>query len=335
MAGKWSAEERALLKELLTAHTVREARQKLGRSEYAVRKQMRKLKDSKDPVKYEDMNREDGENIRRMYKRAENKVERLKILKELYPSYTKETILAAAFHNPFREIDKKYEQITKEKDKMPPIKKYDEQTRKAVVEDVLLNGMTQSEAAEKYGVNPKSVSYWCTQAKKKQQRFVDYADQLEKERVTEKNMAGEGNFPYTHFKAVPEEDERQDVQSIKDIENVEFREPTLLELAERYTGEAIRSYEKAMEIINQLAYDDPERMELEEKLKKGSFRDKGTDESRKRNQDYNKLNIKAAAFDEICNIRAEYPDRRERELLFYINGIIGLAERLRCGNDNE
>ena len=92
MAGKWSAEETALLKELLTAHTVREARQKLGRSEYAVRKQMRKLKDSKDPVRYEDMNREDGENIRRMYKRAENKVERLKILKDLYPSYTKETI---------------------------------------------------------------------------------------------------------------------------------------------------------------------------------------------------------------------------------------------------
>lgn len=117
MAGKWSAEETALLKELLTAHTVREARQKLGRSEYAVRKQMRKLKDSKDPVKYEDMNREDGENIRRMYKRAENKVERLKILKELYPSYTKETILAAALHNPFRERDKLYEQNQRSKTK--------------------------------------------------------------------------------------------------------------------------------------------------------------------------------------------------------------------------
>lgn len=38
--------------------------------------------------------------------------------------------------------------------------------------------------------------------------------------------------------------------------------------------------------------------------------------------------IKAAAFDEIADITDSYPDRSERELLFYINGIIGLTERL-------
>lgn len=182
MAGKWSAQETAFLKELLTVHTVREARQKLGRSEYAVRKQMRKLKDSKDPVKYEDMNREDGENIRRMYKRAENKVERLKILKDLYPSYTKETILAAALHNPFRERDKLYEQITKELNEVKKvIGRCDEETKAAAVRAILLDGEKVTTVAERYGISDQTVYNWVKRAKKTQQQFMDYAEKTEKE----------------------------------------------------------------------------------------------------------------------------------------------------------
>lgn len=44
--------------------------------------------------------------------------------------------------------------------------------------------------------------------------------------------------------------------------------------------------------------------------------------------------IKAAAFEEIADITDNYPDRNRRELLFYINGIIGLTERLCGGNEN-
>lgn len=192
MAGKWSAEETSLLKELLTAHTVEEARQKLGRSEYAVRKQMRKLKDSKDPVKYEDMNREDGENIRRMYKRAENKVERLKILKDLYPSYTKETILAAALHNPFRERDKLYEQITKEQNEVKKvIRSYDEETKAAAVRAILLDGEKVTTVAERYGISDQTVYNWVKRAKKTQQQFMDYAEKTEKELAEAKDAEPE------------------------------------------------------------------------------------------------------------------------------------------------
>lgn len=192
MAGKWSAQETAFLKELLTAHTVREARQKLGRSEYAVRKQMRKLKDSKDPVKYEDMNREDGENIRRMYKRAENKVERLKILKDLYPSYTKETILAAALHDPFRERDKLYEQITKEQNEVKKvIRSYDEETKEAAVRAILLDGEKVTTVAERYGISDQTVYNWVKRAKKTQQQFIDYAEKTEKELAEAKDAEPE------------------------------------------------------------------------------------------------------------------------------------------------
>lgn len=310
-------------------------------------------------MKYEDMNREDGEDIRRMYKRAENKVERLKILKELYPSYTKEAILAAAQHDPFRESDKFYEQITKEKTKMAQIQKYARETREAVVKDVLLNGMTQSEAAEKYGVNPKSVSYWCRVAKEKQQAFMDYAETVENEKkktAADTERAVEDARPYAEIttgsasepaecnlqtddetRKEPSYSQRLEeydaaVQKTADGENnnVEERKLTDLEWAERYVDIVIDNFKKAAELLIQMAYDDPDRVALEEKLKKELFRNKA--ERRKHNPDYNKLSIKAAAFDEICGIGAVYPDRSERELLFYINGIIGLAERLRGGN---
>lgn len=324
MAGKWSAQETAFLKELLTVHTVREARQKLGRSEYAVRKQMRKLKDSKDPVRYEDMNREDGENIRRMYKRAENKVERLKILKDLYPSYTKETILAAALHNPFRESDKFYEQITKEQNEVKKvIGRYDEETKAAAVRAILLDGEKVTTVAERYGISDQTVYNWVKRVNKTQQQFMDYAEKVEEDLAEEQGIKTEDVFPATHFKPVNNQEEIQRTKA-------EERELTDLEWAEKYVDSVIDNFKKAEELLIQMAYDDPDRVALEEKLEKELFRDEA--ERRKHNPDYNKLSIKAAAFDEICGIGAEYPDRRERELLFYINGIIGLAERLRGGN---
>ena len=289
MAGKWSAEETALLKELLTAHTVREARQKLGRSEYAVRKQMRKLKDSKDPVKYEDMNREDGENIRRMYKRAENKVERLKILKDLYPSYTKETILAAALHNPFRERDKLYEQITKEQNEVKKvIGRYDEETKAAAVKDVLLNGMTQAEAAEKYGVNAKSVGYWCSQAKKKQRQYMDYAEKTEKELTVAKETGAEKTFN-PEYKPRPE--------------------PIFKPVEER---------------INEMGYDDPERIALVAELAEAES--VCADEDSKPAVD--EKVIKAAAFDVITNQMSEYPCSSTDTMMRFIQGVQALAVQL-------
>ncbi len=44
--------------------------------------------------------------------------------------------------------------------------------------------------------------------------------------------------------------------------------------------------------------------------------------------------IKAAAFDEIADITDRYAGAGDKEMLFYINGVIGLTERLCGGNEN-
>ena len=206
MAGKWSAEETAKLKELLAKHSVEETRQLMGRSVYAIYSRMKKLKDSKDPVKYEDMNREDGEDIRRMYKRAENKVERLKILKDLYPSYTKETILAAALHNPFRERDKLYEQITKEQSKMKRVTRtFDEETKAAAVKAVLVDGERNTDVAERFGVSTGTLGGWLKKARDQQQEYMQYADKVEQEMSVAKDAEhNEKTIDWQQLKPRPE-----------------------------------------------------------------------------------------------------------------------------------
>ena len=44
--------------------------------------------------------------------------------------------------------------------------------------------------------------------------------------------------------------------------------------------------------------------------------------------------IKAAAYDEIAYITDRYASAGDKEMLFYINGVIGLTERLCGGNEN-
>ncbi|MBR5873159.1 MAG: helix-turn-helix domain-containing protein [Oscillospiraceae bacterium] len=292
MAGKWSAEETALLKELLTAHTVREARQKLGRSEYAVRKQMRKLKDSKDPVKYEDMNREDGENIRRMYKRAENKVERLKILKELYPSYTKETILAAALHNPFLESDKFYEQITKEQNEVKKvIKGFDEETKAAAVRAVMLDGEKVTTVAERYGISDQTVYNWVKRAKKTQQQFIDYAEKTEKELAEEKDAEPEDKkIDWQRLEKASAE------RNKKVVDNLGLGQKRDVEDAIPYAkDETDTVYEYV---------DEGSKTAIDEKA------------------------IKAAAFDVITNQMNDYPSSNTDTMMRFIQGVQALAGQL-------
>ena len=55
-------------------------------------------------------------------------------------------------------------------------KRADPATRQAVIKDVLLEGMTQAEAAEKYGVPPGTVRTWVWRARKTRQEFLDYPE---------------------------------------------------------------------------------------------------------------------------------------------------------------
>ena len=58
-------------------------------------------------------------------------------------------------------------------------KRIDPETRKAAVKDVLLEGMTQTAVAEKYGVAANTVCVWVSEARKTQQEFLDYPEPAE------------------------------------------------------------------------------------------------------------------------------------------------------------
>ena len=123
---------------------------------------------------------EDGESIRRHWRNAANQKGMLQILCDLYPKYKKETILAAINHDPFREVEKQYQQI-KEKQTMAKRKTWDKATIDGAVKAVLVDGERTGEVGERYGVPPSTLGKWLTDARNKRKEFMDYAEKVEKE----------------------------------------------------------------------------------------------------------------------------------------------------------
>ena len=136
---------------------------------------------------------EDGESIRRHWRNAANPKGMLKILCDLYPKYKKETILAAINHDPFREVEKQYQQI-KEKQTMAKRKTWDKATIDAAVSAVLIDGERTGEVGERFGVPSSTLGRWLTDARNKQKEFMDYADETEKELACNKTVV-EGDIP--------------------------------------------------------------------------------------------------------------------------------------------
>ena len=58
------------------------------------------------------------------------------------------------------------------------MQKYDAKTKDAVIKAVILEGLTQSEAAERFGVHIKSISHWVVEARKTRQQFINSADEI-------------------------------------------------------------------------------------------------------------------------------------------------------------
>lgn len=61
---------------------------------------------------------------------------------------------------------------------------YDQAVKEAAVRAVLLEGMTNREAAEKFGVPRGNVAVWVANARKKQAEFARYAEEVEAEPVS-------------------------------------------------------------------------------------------------------------------------------------------------------
>lgn len=139
---------------------------------------------------YKRVSAEDGESIRRHWKNAADHKGMLQILRELFPMYTKEAIQQAINHNPFREVEKQYQQI-KENKTMAKKKTWDKATIDAAVKAVLVDGERTGEVGERYGVPPSTLGKWLTDARNKRKEFMDYAEKTEKELAEEKDAEPE------------------------------------------------------------------------------------------------------------------------------------------------
>ena len=211
---------------------------------------------------------EDGESIRRHWRNAANQKGMLKILCDLYPKYKKESILAAINHDPFREVEKQYQQI-KEKQTMAKRKTWDKATIDAAVSAVLIGGERTGEVGERFGVPPSTLGRWLTDARNKQKEFLDYAEKVEKER------------------------------EIKELQQK----------------------------IDNMRYDDPERVAEQMELDKKSNESKII-VKREQNPVLDENYIKAAAYDVITTQMAVHPDSGTEEMMCFIQGVQALAQLL-------
>ena len=134
------------------------------------------------------VNKEDREFMQRLYRRAMKPKEQLKIICELFPSYSKEQIMRTLG----LEREKKAPEKKKEYNKMKKvIRSYDEETKAAAVRAILLDGEKVTTVAERYGISDQTVYNWVKRAKKTQQQFMDYAEKTEKELAEAKDAEPE------------------------------------------------------------------------------------------------------------------------------------------------
>ena len=76
-------------------------------------------------------------------------------------------------------------------------KRVDPETRKAAVKDVLLEGMTQTAVAEKYGVAANTVCAWVQEARKTQQEFLSCPEPTEAPAKSPNSLTSRANQLYS------------------------------------------------------------------------------------------------------------------------------------------
>ena len=128
--------------------------------------------------------------IRSMYRSAKNQKAQIGILAQLYlceKDEIMEVLKSAGEKLPEIASGKKME--TGQKKRI--VRSYDQAVRDQAVKAVLLEGMTQTAAAERFGITLTTLSTWVQQAKKKRAEFLAY-DPAGKEKKDDGRQRGKG-----------------------------------------------------------------------------------------------------------------------------------------------
>ena len=128
--------------------------------------------------------------IRSMYRSAKNQKAQIGILAQLYlceKDEIMEVLKSAGEKLPEMASGKKMETDRKKR----IVRSYDQAVRDQAVKAVLLEGMTQMAAAERFGVPQKNISNWVQKAKEKRAEFLAY-DPAGKEKKVNGRQRGQG-----------------------------------------------------------------------------------------------------------------------------------------------
>lgn len=130
--------------------------------------------------------------IRSMYRSAKNQKAQIGILAQLYLCEKEEIIevlKSAGEKLPEMASGKKMETDRKKR----TVRSYDRAVRDQAVKAVLLEGMTQTAAAERFGVTLTTLSTWVQKARKKRAEFLTY-DPVRKEKKVDGRQHGQGKL---------------------------------------------------------------------------------------------------------------------------------------------
>lgn len=128
--------------------------------------------------------------IRSMYRSAKNQKAQIGILAQLYlceKDEIMEVLKSAGEKLPEMASGKKMETDRKKR----IVRSYDQAMRDQAVKAVLLEGMTQMAAAERFGVPQTNISNWVQKAKEKRAEFLAY-DPADKEKKDGGRQRGQG-----------------------------------------------------------------------------------------------------------------------------------------------
>lgn len=108
---------------------------------------------------------EETEQIQAAYRDAKNKKAQINICAQLYAADPADICRVLGIPN-------------EEPKKPKKLRTYDQSVKDAVVRAVLVEGMTQSAAAEKFGVPCGNIGLWIKNAKKRQAEFLNYDTEI-------------------------------------------------------------------------------------------------------------------------------------------------------------
>ena len=129
--------------------------------------------------------RDEISEIRSMYRSAKNQKAQIGILAQLYLC-EKDEIMEV-----LKSAGEKLPEMATAEGKKRIVRSYDQAVRDQAVKAVLLEGMTQTAAAERFGVTQTTLSTWVQKARKKRAEFLAY-DPAGKEKKDGGRQRGQG-----------------------------------------------------------------------------------------------------------------------------------------------